>query len=469
MNVLEDLRRHWLLIATATLTVVGFALVYALTAPDEYRATARLLVQPIPASDPTFRGIDVLQDGDRRTAAEDAARLVRTPQVADAVRLRLGDRRRREQVLDATTSRVAPRSNVVEITVEDTSARRAAQLANGFADALIQIRTAGFQSELTTAIRNAGTQLASARARRSADAPAIARRLATLKGLVGTTDPTLRRASDAVAPESASWPHPARITLVGALVGLLAGIALALGVDVARGAGAGVAAEPGAGAGAGYDRRVSERLVARLERRLAERIERLETEAQRLAQREAALAARERDVQAKLDELRAVAPGAAAHSEAEARLEERIAAVVRREKELIRRAAAVAIRERELAAPAAPAAAPAPAPIPAPAPAVPPLPAAVPQPAAPPPAPAPAPAAPAAAQPAQPADGGGRYNLNELRRLVELHRGEHPQRAAEWESYLFFLRDYAAADGRVPPTFDQLIEDAFGELVGARP
>jgi len=100
--------------------------------------------------------------------------------------------------------------------------------------------------------------------------------------------------------------------------------------------------------------------------------------------------------------------------------------------------------------PAPPAtAAPAPAPAPPTAPAL----------------PEPAPAAAADAQPARPA--AGAWNLNDLRRLVAQHSPDYPDRVDEWQSYLFLLRDYADAHGRVPSQFDALIEDTFGELVGA--
>ena len=62
--------------------------------------------------------------------------------------------------------------------------------------------------------------------------------------------------------------------------------------------------------------------------------------------------------------------------------------------------------------------------------------------------------------------GDGHYNLLALERLVEEHRREFPEKSDEWASYLFFLREHAATDGRVPASFDALIQDTFAELVG---
>jgi TolA-binding protein len=157
---------------------------------------------------------------------------------------------------------------------------------------------------------------------------------------------------------------------------------------------------------------------------LADRLE------QRLAARESALAARERDLQQKIDELRALGtrPEDSNLDERERRLEERVAAVTKRELAVARAAAAAAT-------PAPP-------------------------PAAPPPAAAPPPPRAAVTR----ADGGA-YNLTQLERLVDERGGAHPERREEWESYLYFLREYAAADGSLPLSFDSLVEDTFGALL----
>ena len=242
--------------------------------------------------------------------------------------------------------------------------------------------------------------------------------------------------------------------------------------------------------GAVSDRAASDRVVDRLEQRLARRVEDLAAERERLTAREAGLAARERDIEQKLAELRTelgapppepsdkLSQGVLAA--AEERLQERIAEVTRREQALAKRAAPLAVREQEvrersqrleartreldersksldeLAAEldARDRAAPAPPPPPEP-------------------APEPEPESEAAEAPAEtpeepvPAAAGtfARWNLHELENLVRSRGDEYPDRVPEWESYLFFLRDYASSDGSVPETFDWLIQDAFSELV----
>src|SRR6185437_7602496 len=173
----------------ATLTVAGAAAAagYGLTAPKQYDATAKLVVTPVPASDETFAGFDLLRD------ARTAAALVRTPEVATAARTQLGLRRPASSLLDDVRTHVEGGSNVVDVTAEDTSAASAAQVANAFVDALIAQRTATFQSALSAAL-----------ARTPSDA---------LRRLQGRPDPTLQRASTAIAPTSSSSPSLAALVL----------------------------------------------------------------------------------------------------------------------------------------------------------------------------------------------------------------------------------------------------------------
>jgi capsular polysaccharide biosynthesis protein len=483
----------WLAVLTLVAAGTAAAVGYGLTAPKRYRATAQLLVSPVSVSDPNFIGLDVLRDtGGKRTAAASAAALLRSPQVADVVRADLGLARSRDSLSTSLDAHVVDSSDVVAVTVEDTSAAGAAQLANAFADALVKQRTAGFQSQLAATVRRDQQLLAglSPAARAGAAGVDLQTRLVVLEGFEGEPDPTIRHAGQASAPESAAWPRLPRLAAIGALAGLaaglLAGLLLVLGRVGRRRATEGVAP---------YDRGVSDRLVERLEQRVAERIAALEAERERLSAREAGLDAREKDVAAKLDEIRAAAeaalpaataaapatPDSEAAAEAlaarEAALQARIGELTQREIGLARRAAEIAAqdkaaqaRSRELEQQAAeleqqldeakrrpdvvperePKAAPEPEQAPAPLPV--PL--------------RPAPPAPArGAPPPAGEEQAGAWNLMVLERLVNDRGEEFPDRRDEWTSYLYFLREYAEPDGTVPSSFDWLIEETFSELV----
>jgi DivIVA domain-containing protein len=55
--------------------------------------------------------------------------------------------------------------------------------------------------------------------------------------------------------------------------------------------------------------------------------------------------------------------------------------------------------------------------------------------------------------------------LDELERLVRANRDEHPELAESWEFTLYHLREYADVDGRLPVTFDAMIDEVFGTLL----
>jgi capsular polysaccharide biosynthesis protein len=408
-----------LILVVCTAAGAAAAAGYGLTAPKRYRATAQLLVAPVSPSDPTFAGLDVLRDtGGKRTAAADVASLLHGPQLADAVAASLGLRRSRSSLEHALHVNVVDSSDVVDVSAQDSTRTGAAELANSFASALISQRSASFQSQLSNAIHRDETLLAAA-----AD-PAITRRLTTLKGFLGQPDPTVRVASEAASPGSSSWPNVPRLVGIGAGIGAAAGALTALMLLALRGAGRRRPAE--------YDPAVSEAALEKL-------VDRLEA---RLLAREAALAARERDVQAKVDELRQAAAATSAKPDdselrrREGALEKRVEAVTKREAEMARHAAELAVRERKLsedetaAAQRAAEAAAAPEPVPI------------------------------------PTNGAaGTYSLTDLEELVARRGGEHPDKLEEWQSYLFFLRDYATSDGRIPAGFDWLIADTFAELL----
>jgi hypothetical protein len=128
-------------------------------------------------------------------------------------------------------------------------------------------------------------------------------------------------------------------------------------------------------------------------------------------------------------------------------LRERIDLVTKRERELAKRAGEVAKRERAVAAIAAHK----PAPAEAPPPLAPPVP---------PPEPT-----PARAPSPRLLDGSGSLpTLGELELLVEARRADSPERVQEWTDYLFYLREHAGPDGRLPSHFSGLLQDVFGDL-----
>jgi len=58
----------------------------------------------------------------------------------------------------------------------------------------------------------------------------------------------------------------------------------------------------------------------------------------------------------------------------------------------------------------------------------------------------------------------GGWTLQALESLVRERSHAGPEQQEEWTNYLFFLREHADADGVLPASFDQLVNDVFGPL-----
>src|SRR5690242_13509910 len=164
---LDRVRRRAPAIVTLAAVAAGVAAVYSLAVTKRYEARAELLVSPLPARDTTFEGFGLPREGG--AAAETAARLVRTDEVAEIVQAQLGLR-------GSVSSYRIDGSQLVAVVGKASSAARAAQLANAFADALVASRTSRFQATLSIVIRRVRARLRTGAGSR-AERLALARRL----------------------------------------------------------------------------------------------------------------------------------------------------------------------------------------------------------------------------------------------------------------------------------------------------
>jgi hypothetical protein len=58
----------------------------------------------------------------------------------------------------------------------------------------------------------------------------------------------------------------------------------------------------------------------------------------------------------------------------------------------------------------------------------------------------------------------GGWTLDELEEVVRRQHAD-PVQTEEWMTYLFYLREHAAADGSLPRSFDGLVNEVFGSLL----
>jgi hypothetical protein len=427
--------RRWIVAALVLALAVGAAVAYTHAAPKRYDAISRVVVHPVPAGENTYAGIDVLRDSqDEARTMSTAAAYFETPDVVAAAADALGMSPDDVRDLDV---RPLTGSNVLQIVGEDEQARRAAEIANAVRQAGIAQRTARFQAQLAAVLEKVG-KLGSLEARR---------RVVDLRTLQGRPDPTLETLTVATAPAEAAWPDAGVVIPAGIGIGLgLAALILLLPqlfrprravVDeeheqdladreqaLERRAEAMAQRERELGA-AVEEARAATADEGRLARRIAEVTKReqgMARQAAELKQGEQSLQQREQTLQQREQ---ALTERAASLEERERQLTTRDAGLDARAHELNTRAERSAQRERELDEREA---------------------------------------APPEPEPVSVQRPGG-WTMQELDRAVTQHADAYPDRVEEWRYHLHFLREHTDVDGRLPATFDALVDETFGEIL----
>src|SRR3954466_4866077 len=108
--------RIWLVVIVLAVTT-GAAALYVATAQKTYDAEAQLLITPTPATDPVLASLGLLvESSDPTRDVETATQLVKTPQVAARVKVRLHSSESTQGLLGTISSDPVAQSNLVAIT-----------------------------------------------------------------------------------------------------------------------------------------------------------------------------------------------------------------------------------------------------------------------------------------------------------------------------------------------------------------
>lgn len=222
---LAAIREHALLVVIVFALAAAGVMTYTLVTPDRYEAEADVLVTPISDDDEELKGLGLLSNPTGSVFT--TARLLERPQVARRVTERLNLKLSRQELLDKIEITPLPQSDLVTIKARETSPERAAVLANTFAGVLIQERTTVFRERLRSAIARFEASTAE---RRSAagigdeTARLLNERLAAMRSLRGSNDPTLEIWSAAAVPDL-----PKRRSVLAFAVAFFAALFIAAG------------------------------------------------------------------------------------------------------------------------------------------------------------------------------------------------------------------------------------------------
>jgi capsular exopolysaccharide synthesis family protein len=214
-------RRKWVIVAITVVGTVG-AYLYSNSRPAVYTASTTVYVR----SSPVDTGLSSFDEPDQRTT-QNQARLLTTRQVAIAVARRIHYSGSPDDLLGSVTATPSETSDFVDIEAKRPSGQQAADVANGFAESFIELRSSDIRNRAQIGLRAARQELSklSAAERRSAEAADIRDRVRTLEVLVSLPSGSAEQVDEAQIPKFPTSPRPKRTALLGfALSLVLAGL-----------------------------------------------------------------------------------------------------------------------------------------------------------------------------------------------------------------------------------------------------
>jgi Mrp family chromosome partitioning ATPase/capsular polysaccharide biosynthesis protein len=222
------MREHAWLIALCVIVCLGATALYVARAPRKYRATADMLISPVPANTTTLIGLPVLfSSGDPTRDVLTASSLITTPQVAAVAARTLHLNESPDALLSNVSATPVGQSNLVAVTASASSAARAQQIANAFPQAVIATRAAALHQAINTIIPSLLAQVARLPRTLRGQPGTVSDQLSQLETLASSPDPTMKLAAPAGLPTSPYTPRTKLSLAAGLFGGLIVGIALA--------------------------------------------------------------------------------------------------------------------------------------------------------------------------------------------------------------------------------------------------
>lgn len=223
---MRRLRRHWALIAAASVAGLAVGIAIVSTRSTEYRSSADVLVTALPQADKTFLGLGVIHRSfvEARTM-QTAAKALETPMAADAVAARV-EGWSAADVNDAVAVDAIGGTDVLAVSATAEDPRVAARIANAYAREALALRWKTIQPAFDARVDQLRVR---ARApREAADLKQLRRDLAAVETVRAEgADPSYSLLRTASATVSALGP-PSWVVIVSWLfAGLVLGVGLA--------------------------------------------------------------------------------------------------------------------------------------------------------------------------------------------------------------------------------------------------
>ncbi len=224
--------RHWVLVVVLTGLAVIVAGITVRRIGHHYNASASVLVNPLPNTDPNYEGTGVVIDTtDPARTVQTAAALLASPQAAARAATTMGRGWSPGRVAGAISVTPRGQSDVLAISASAPTAGEAARLANAYTSASLAVRSSIVQA-------NVARNLAALQARAvapgvsSAERQALSSDIDDLQSIQAKgRDPSLSIFSRAQIPGSPTGAPTWLVLLLAALAGLVLGCVAALAIE----------------------------------------------------------------------------------------------------------------------------------------------------------------------------------------------------------------------------------------------
>lgn len=158
VDYLRVIRERAWVIVLSIVVVVGAALAMSFTSTPTYRATSQIVFQTN-TLDRTLFGAQVFGDANQPRSLETAAKLVKVPQVAEAVKKQLASPLSSAQLLSMIEVNTSSIDNLVQIEATGTDPATVTDVSNAFAQQFVLLRKNADQSTIAAAAQLVKEQL----------------------------------------------------------------------------------------------------------------------------------------------------------------------------------------------------------------------------------------------------------------------------------------------------------------------
>jgi capsular exopolysaccharide synthesis family protein len=233
----ETLRERWLLILATVVVTTLVAVAYVATASKTYEATTNILVTPISGSDPVATSLGLLRESSDPTRdVQTASQLIANIDVARRAAKTVKGGQSPEALLGSITAEPVANSNIVAVIATESSPEGAQEVADAFAAAAVQERTAVMHEQIAerlTRLEAIAAEHPSPGTEQVGEGEAsVTGQIAELQALNAGPDPTLRVQTQAALPSGQASPKKKLSIIAGIIAGLIIGIAGAFALQV---------------------------------------------------------------------------------------------------------------------------------------------------------------------------------------------------------------------------------------------